>query len=94
VGFVWFQIIPKENSAFGWDIYLEQEFRSKGIGRHVMQKCGEELLQRGISFAKICVFEHNEIARRLYESLGFTIEKFDEQRRQFTLILKLSRIID
>lgn len=90
VGFVWFEINPKERSAFGWDIYLEPEFRSKGIGRYVMQMCGEELLRHGIHSVKICVFEHNKIARRLYESLGFIEEKFDEQRRQFTLSLKLN----
>ena len=88
-GFVWFQVIPEENSAFGWDIFIEPEFRSKGIGRYVMQKCGEELRQRGISSVRICVFEHNFIARRLYETLGFRVEKYDEQRRQYTLNLKL-----
>jgi len=92
VGFVWFQIIEKENLAFGWDIYLEQGYRSKGIGRYVMKKCGEELLSKGIQSAKICVFEHNEIARKLYESLGFVVEKFDEQRRQFTLKLDLDKL--
>ncbi len=89
VGFVWFQIIPKEKSAFGWDIYLEPEYRSKGIGRYVMKKCQEELIGRGIESVKICVFEHNEISRRLYESFGFTVESFNDQRRQFSLVMSL-----
>ncbi len=92
IGFVWFQIIQKDNSAFGWDIFLEPEHRSKGIGRFVMQSCGKELVSRGVQFAKICVFEHNQIARKLYESLGFTVENFDEQRRQFTLVLNVAEL--
>lgn len=89
VGFVWFQVNHNNDSAFGMDIFLEPEFRSQGIGRHVMSLCGQRLAQNGIKTAKICVFEDNAIARSLYKSLGFEIESFDEARRQSTLSMEL-----
>jgi ribosomal protein S18 acetylase RimI-like enzyme len=89
IGFVWFEMIPQKNSAFGWDIYLEPRYRAKGVGKWVMQSCAQELIERGVGSAKICVFEHNEIARKLYTSLGFIVESFDEARKQYTLILNL-----
>jgi ribosomal protein S18 acetylase RimI-like enzyme len=68
---------------------LEPQFRSQGIGRKVMTECGKKLNTLGIESVEICVFEHNEIARRLYASLGFREKKFDDQRRQFTLSLNI-----
>lgn len=86
---MWVQLKPEDKSAFGFDIHLEPEFRSLGIGRHIMNLCGKKLKDMGIKTVGICVFEHNEIARKLYDSLGFKIVKFNEQRRQFTLEISL-----
>ncbi len=87
IGFIWIELRSEEKSSFGYDIFLEDDYRSQGIGRYVMQLCGNELTIMGIDSVKICVFEHNYIARKLYDSLGFKIEKFDEARNQYTLIL-------
>lgn len=94
MGFIWVQLKSEERSAFGYDIYLDPEFRSQGIGRKVMRLCGKKLKALGIDNIEICVFEHNEIARRLYNSLGFSIKEFDENRRQFTLTLSLLEFDD
>lgn len=92
IGFIWVKLSPKEKTAFGYDIFLQPEFRSKGIGRIVMNKIGDEVKNLGYSSVTICVFEENKIARALYESLGFEVVKFDESRRQFHLQIKLSKI--
>lgn len=89
LGFVWVQLKREEKTGFGYDIYLEPQFRSQGIGRKVMTECGKKLNALGIESVEICVFEHNEIARRLYASLGFHEKKFDEMRKQFTLSLDI-----
>ena len=89
VGFVWVKLKPSEKTAFGYDIYLEPQYRSQGIGRQVISECGKKLNALGIESVEICVFEHNEIARRLYESFGFKQKKFDEKKRQFTLTIDL-----
>ena len=89
LGFIWVQLSQESKTAFGYDIYLEPQFRSKGIGRKVMTECGKKLGALGIESVEICVFEHNDIARRLYASLGFQEKKFDETRKQFTLFLDI-----
>ena len=92
IGFIWVQLKPEEKSSFGYDIYLDPEFRSQGIGRQVMNLCGQRLKTLGIDLIEIFVFEHNAIARNLYDSLGFKTKKFDEERRQFTLSLSLKEL--
>lgn len=87
-GFLWIQLDPHKKEAFGYDIYLNPTYRSKGIGRIVMQKCKVELKNLGYNSVSICVFEENKIARNLYETLGFKSTKFDESRKQLTLTLE------
>lgn len=89
IGFLWVKLDPKKMTAFGYDIYLDPEFRSKGVGRIVMNKIGEEIKKRGYSSVTICVFEENKIARALYASIGFHEIKFDESRRQYHLQINL-----
>lgn len=90
IGFIWIQKNSEGRYAFGYDIYLEPEYRSKGFGRDIMLQCKNKLKAAGIDTVKICVYEHNQIARRLYDSLGFKVEKYDEQRKQFTLSMSLA----
>lgn len=92
IGFLWIQLKPESKAAFGYDIYLEPQFRSQGIGRKVMIESGKKLNDLGIESVEICVFEHNQIARHLYASLGFKKKNFDEVRRQFTLALDLREL--
>lgn len=89
VGFIWIELDKPNKTAFGYDIYLEPMYRSRGIGRRVMELCGLELKNHCIRSVKICVYHHNQIARSLYSSLGFIIEKYDEERKQYTLKLDL-----
>lgn len=88
IGYIWIQFYPEKNEAFGYDIFIDENFRSKGIGREVMLKCSENIKSRyNIKKVKICVFHNNTIARRLYDSLGFKEESFDNTRKQYTLEL-------
>lgn len=36
VGYVWMKVVEENKSAFLYEIYLKDEFRSKGIGKKVM----------------------------------------------------------
>ena len=89
IGFIWVELFPEKHEAFGFDIYLDEKFHSQGLGRAVMLKCGEMLKQINISKIKICVYEHNKIARSLYLSLGFHEEKFDPERGQHYLAMDI-----
>lgn len=89
IGFIWIQTFPEKREALGYDIYLDEKFRSKGFGRDVMLRCGELLKKSGFNKVKICVYEHNKIAQSLYSSLGFIEEKLDSKRGQHYLVLDL-----
>lgn len=92
IGFIWLRLTDKTGEAFGYDIYLEPEFRSQGIGRLAMMKSQETLKLRGIQRVRICVFAHNHIARALYASLGFREVMFDSGRNQHHLEIVLEAL--
>jgi ribosomal protein S18 acetylase RimI-like enzyme len=85
IGFIWVELRPETESAFGYDINIDPEYRLQGIGRLAMNQCGIELKKRGLQFIEICVYEHNEIAKGLYKSLGFVVSKYDEVFKQYYL---------
>jgi len=85
IGFLWVQIRPELREAFGFDLYLDEAFRSKGIGREVMLQCSERIKTRGVDKVKICVFQENTVARKLYSSLGFVETEYNAERKQYSL---------
>jgi ribosomal protein S18 acetylase RimI-like enzyme len=85
IGFIWVQIFPERKEAFGFDIFIEEKHRSCGIGRYVMESCRALLKSKGIKTVDICVFEHNQIARALYTSLGFEEKSYNKLKKQYRL---------
>lgn len=80
---------PDLNEAFGYDIFLDAKFCSQGIGRETMNRSTDFVRARGIRIVKICVSESNNVARSLYQSLGFKKVDFNTERRQYTLALEI-----
>ena len=89
VGYIWVQVDYETKKAFGFDIYLDQEFRGRGLGRLVMNKGREILKEKEIEKVEICVFHANGVARSLYEGLGFMEEKFNEETQQYHLSMNI-----
>ncbi len=85
IGFIWIHLLSKQDEAFGYDIYLDEGHRSRGIGRTVMETCRKLLKEKGIRRVEICVFQNNLAARSLYASLGFKEKSYDESKKQFRL---------
>lgn len=65
----YYHFYPSEGKMELDDLYIFPEFRSKGIGRAIIQKCIEE----SGSAIFLYVFARNVRAIALYEKLGFTI---------------------
>ena len=53
-------------------ICVAQDYRGRGLGRLLLQRCLESLLQDGFETATLTVTEENEQALRLYTQFGFT----------------------
>ena len=73
IGYVWIKIVEGNKSAFLYEIYLGEDFRSKGIGKKVMTELESLLSARDIAFFRLHVFGNNEHAIHLYNQLGFHI---------------------
>ncbi|MDX8044968.1 GNAT family N-acetyltransferase [Gracilibacillus sp. S3-1-1] len=60
------------NKAIGfiYELFVLDEYRSKGISKQLMKTAIEQLKQEGYSEVRLSVFEGNQ-AIKLYESLGF-----------------------
>ena len=67
----YYHFYPSEGKMELDDLYIFPEFRSKGIGSTIIQRCIEE----SDSSIFLYVFEKNIRAITLYEKLGFTIVK-------------------
>ena len=73
IGNVWIKVVKENRSAFLYEIYLKEEFRSKGIGKKVMTELESVLAVRKIAFFRLHVFGNNEHAINLYNNLGFQV---------------------
>jgi len=82
LGYVWCDRSNGEESdeellsdAYVQTIFLEQEFRGKGIAEKIMRNLEKQFKKAGASSIGLFVFAHNESAYHLYEKLGYKIMK-------------------
>jgi GNAT superfamily N-acetyltransferase len=54
-----------------YDVFVDEAFRGRGFGREAMLLAEGEARRRGLSLIGLNVFGANEVARRLYSSLGY-----------------------
>lgn len=60
-----------KSSGFIYDIYVNEEFRGKGIGKQLIERAENYCRQRGYTRLSLMVSAHNKPALKLYESTGF-----------------------
>lgn len=58
---------------FIYDIVIDEHLRGQGYGRRTMEAAQEWVRARGATRLSLNVFGPNEVARGLYDSLGFTV---------------------
>ncbi len=73
VGFLWLaeRTIDDRRVIFIYDVEIDAAFRGRGLGRAAMLLAEREALERGIPRIELNVFGGNEVARKLYLSLGY-----------------------
>lgn len=74
IGHLWLarQATPAGEIVYLYDIAVNEEFRGHGYGRRLMELLESETSEMGLSRIELNVFGHNDHARSLYESLGYT----------------------
>lgn len=72
-GFLMWAPHERYGRRFAWlyQIEVEPALRGRGIGRRAMELLEEEVRARGLARLELNVFGGNQVARRLYGSLGF-----------------------
>lgn len=76
VGYVWIGLDRPGTSKPGawiYDIEVAQEQRGKGYGRALLRAAEEETLRNDVLALGLNVFGNNHVARKLYESSGYSI---------------------
>jgi len=73
VGVLWFarRSTPAGDIAYLFDIQVEEAMRGRGFGRRLMELLEDRAAALGLRRIELNVFGHNEVARRLYEELGY-----------------------
>lgn len=59
------------------------QFRGVGVGRALLEALEDWCRRVGIEKIQLGVHDHNEFARRLYESLGYTAEGLERRQAKF-----------
>lgn len=76
VGYLWIGLDRPGTSRPGawiYDIEVAQEQRGRGYGRALLRAAEEETLRNGVPTLGLNVFGNNHVARRLYETSGYSI---------------------
>jgi ribosomal protein S18 acetylase RimI-like enzyme len=73
VGQLWFarRATPAGDIVFLFDIEVVEAERGRGYGRRLMELLEEEVAALGLARIELNVFGHNEVARGLYEDMGY-----------------------
>jgi len=70
VGHVWWA--PRgAGRAYVYDLFIEEHFRGRGLGRKALELVEEDARAAGLSGIDLNVWGRNDVARRLYRSAGF-----------------------
>jgi GNAT superfamily N-acetyltransferase len=71
-------------------IWVEKEFRRRGIGSLLMRRAEKELVLRGFDLTRVECFEPNIVGLSFYESCGWSVHhtRFDDDARVNVVVLK------
>lgn len=76
VGFLWLFVGegPAGTYGFVYDVEVGAAHRGRGLGRAIMEEASAVATREGAHYVGLNVFGFNDVARSLYESMGYGIE--------------------
>ena len=79
VGMIWLkaQLDRAVKSGFIFDVMVDEKFRGKGYGRQLMSLIEEKAREMGLKSIGLHVFAYNQVAKHLYESLGYEVSSLN-----------------
>lgn len=78
IGYIWFRMLNSTVGKFGRveHIFVVEEYRSRGVGKKLMQVAEEYLRGHGMRKVKVTVTAKNGEAVSLYENIGYDVRRF------------------
>ncbi len=64
-------------SGFIFDVYIDEQQRGKGYGKQIMLLIEEKARELGLKSIGLHVFASNDVARKLYENVGYTVSSLN-----------------
>ena len=80
IGYLWLNVNENKRSCFVCDIYLFEQFRSKGLGMKILELIDTRMVEQKIQKISLHVFGDNVIARKLYDKLGYRTTSVQMQK--------------
>jgi ribosomal protein S18 acetylase RimI-like enzyme len=82
VGTLWLHIHDGSGArrAFVYDVEVDESQRGRGHGRAIMTAGEEYAREQGASAIALNVFAQNEVARSLYDKLGYLVTNVNMQK--------------
>ena len=79
VGMIWLnaQLDRAVKSGFIFDVMVDEKLRGKGYGKQLMSLIEEKARELGLKSIGLHVFAYNQVARNLYESIGYEISSLN-----------------
>jgi ribosomal protein S18 acetylase RimI-like enzyme len=83
VGLIWLKANPDQpvKSGFIFDVEIEEKFRGKGYGRQIMTLIEGKARELGLKSMGLHVFAYNNVAKHLYESLGYEVSSLNMMKQ-------------
>lgn len=75
VGMIWLKANMDRpvKSGFIYDVYIDEQQRGKGYGKELMLLIEEKARELGLKSIGLHVFAYNNVARKLYETVGYEV---------------------
>ncbi|HAV78644.1 MAG TPA: GNAT family N-acetyltransferase [Anaerolineae bacterium] len=79
VGMIWMraELDRPVKSGFIFDVEVKDEYRGKGYGKHAMLLIEEKARELGITRMGLHVFAYNDVAKNLYERIGYKMSSMN-----------------
>ena len=79
VGIIWLraELDGPVKSGYIFDVEIKEEFRGKGYGKQAMLLIEEKARELGIERMGLHVFAYNDVARNLYERIGYKVSSMN-----------------
>ena len=83
VGMIWLRadLQSPVRSGFIFELYVDEKFRGKGYGKQAMLLIEEKARELGLKSLGLHVFAVNNVARNLYESVGYEVSSLNMTKK-------------